>query len=185
MNQGNIPEDLQDLADQIDSEPDESSDIQSRLEEAEREREQSKAMALRYAADLENYKRRAAADLTDMRERANTRLLLKLVDAADDFDRALSYVPEDAADAGWLDGLTLVRRNIGNLLDTEGVSKIEADTGMAFDPTEHEAVFSQPTSEIEEGAVFGIVRNGYKLHGKVLRAAQVIVARAPEQNSPT
>ncbi len=161
------------------------SDLRERLEEAERERDQSKTLALRYAADLENYKKRAARELEETRERANAQLLLKLIGVADDFNRALDYIPEDDSDAGWAEGLRITQRGIENVMQSEGLSRIEAAIGQPFDVNEHEAVFFEPTDEVEEGTVVRIVRNGYKLRDRVLRAAQVSVAQAIQTQDNT
>ena len=177
--------DIQDMADQIAEEADEATDLEERLEEAERERDQFRTLALRYKADLENYKKRAASELDETRERANAQLLLKLIGLSDDFNRALDYIPEGASDGGWLDGLRLTHRSIENVMQTEGLSRIEAAIGQPFDVYEHEAVFFEPTNEVDEGTVVRIVRNGYKLKNRVLRAAQVSVAQAiqPQENT--
>ena len=95
----------------------------------------------------------------------------------DNFDRALEMLPADASD-GWHEGLSLVRRNLINILETEGVSKIEA-AGKPFDPWEHEAVFHQETGDAEDGVIIAVTREGYRLRDRVLRASQVIVAKAP------
>ena len=177
--------DIQDMADQIAEEADETTDLQERLEEAERERDQFRTLALRYKADLENYKKRAASELDETRERANAQLLLKLIGLSDDFNRALDYIPEDASDDGWLEGLRLTQRSIENVMQTEGLSRIEAAIGQPFDVYEHEAVFFEPTNEADEGTVVRVVRNGYKLKNRVLRAAQVSVAQTiqPQENT--
>ena len=177
--------DIQDMADQIAEEADETTDLQERLEEAERERDQFRTLALRYKADLENYKKRAASELDETRERANAQLLLKLIGLSDDFNRALDYIPEDASDDGWLEGLRLTQRSIENVMQTEGLARIEAAIGQPFDVYEHEAVFFEPTNEVDEGTVVRVVRNGYKLKNRVLRAAQVSVAQAiqPQENT--
>ena len=159
--------------------------LQARLDEAEREKDQFRSMALRYRADLENYKKRANQELADTRERANAQLLLKLVGVADDFTRAVNFLPEDAVDGSWYEGVQLVQRSLENMLQSEGVSRIEAAIGQPFDVSQHEAVFFEPTDEVSEGAVARVVRDGYRLHNRVLRAAQVSVAQAPEvQNTP-
>ena len=177
--------DIQDLEEQFQDGPDDASDLEERLEEAERERDQFRTMALRYKADLENYKKRAASEMDETRERANAQLLLKLIGVSDDFNRALDYVPEDSSDAGWVEGLRLTRRSIENAMQTEGLSRIEAAIGQPFDVYEHEAVFFEPTNEVAEGTVVRVVRNGYKLKNRVLRAAQVSVAQAiqPQENT--
>ena len=119
-------------------------------------------------------------ELADTRERANAQLLLKLVGVADDFTRAVNFLPEDAVDGSWYEGVQLVQRSLENMLQSEGVSRIEAAIGQPFDVSQHEAVFFEPTDEVNEGAVARVVRDGYRLHNRVLRAAQVSVAQAPE-----
>ena len=177
--------DIRDLEEQFEEDADEASDLQERLEEAERERDQFRTMALRYKADLENYKKRAASEMDETRERANAQLLLKLIGVSDDFNRALDYVPDDSSDAGWVEGLRLTQRGIENAMQTEGLSRIEAAIGQPFDVYEHEAVFFEPTNEVAEGTVVRVVRNGYRLKNRVLRAAQVSVAQAvlPQENT--
>ena len=177
--------DIQDMADQIAEEADETTDLQERLEEAERERDQFRTLALRYKADLENYKKRAASELDETRERANAQLLLKLIGLSDDFNRALDYIPEDASDDGWLEGLRLTQRSIENVMQAEGLARIEAAIGQPFDVSQHEAVFFEPTNEVDEGTVVRVVRNGYKLRNRVLRAAQVSVAQAIQTEENT
>ena len=177
--------DIQDIVNQTEDHADDAPELQERLDEAERERDQFRTLALRYKADLENYKKRAASELDETRERANAQLLLKLIGIADDFNRALDYIPEDTSDTGWVEGLRLTQRSVENVMQTEGLSRIEAAIGQPFDVYEHEAVFFEPTDEVEEGTVVRVVRNGYKLKNRVLRAAQVSVAQAiqPEENS--
>ncbi len=160
-------------------------DLQELLDEAERERDQFRTLALRYKADLENYKKRAVSEMDETRERANAQLLLKLIGVADDFNRALDYIPEDASGAGWVEGLRLTQRSIESAMQTEGLSRIEAAIGHPFDVYEHEAVFFEPTDEVDEGTVVRVVRNGYRLRNRVLRAAQVSVAQPiqPQENT--
>ena len=183
------------LEEQMEAELDEASELQARLDEAEREKDQFRSMALRFRADLENYKKRATQEMADTRERANAQLLLKLAGVADDFTRAINYMRESAPgpqqDApslhgcrarpagSWFEGVQLVQRSMENMLQSEGLSRIEAAIGQPFDVSQHEAVFFEPTDEVNEGAVVRIIRDGYRLHSRVLRAAQVSVAQAP------
>ena len=148
------------------------------MEDMERERDQYKAMAQRAQADLVNYRRRVDEERVELHRNANASLLAKFLGVVDDFERAIALLPEDAAAAGWQEGLMLVKRNLDNLLESEGVSKIEA-AGKPFDPWEHEAVHYMETSDAEDGTNIEVFRDGYRLHDKVLRASQVIVAKAP------
>ena len=153
--------------------------MREQLEEALREKDQFRAMSQRAQADLYNYKTRAAQEQESLRLNANSQIILKILSALDDLDRALRLVPEDAVATGWLEGLQLVQRNIESVLNSEGVTKIEAQSRV-FEPWEHEAVFYEETPDSQEGIVIKVVRDGYKLHDKVLRAAQVIVSKSPE-----
>ena len=153
--------------------------LQERLEEALREKDQFRAMAQRAQADLINYRRRSQNEMDEVKLRASSELLIKILSVVDDLERAISLVPQDAVAPGWLDGLDLVLRNVHNILDSEGVSKIEA-LRQPFEPWEFEAVHYEETSETKAGMVTNVLRDGYKLHDKVLRAAQVVVAREPE-----
>lgn len=152
------------------------------LEEALREKEQFRTMAQRSQADLENYKRRSAEEIAEVRRNATSQLLLKTLLVVDDLERAMSHIPDDAVAPGWLEGLQLVMRSVETLFESEGVNKIEA-ADQPFDPREAEAVHYQETTEAEEGHVISVVREGYKHRDKILRAAQVIVAKAPERQS--
>ena len=105
--------------------------------------------------------------------------ILRILTVVDDLERALALVPDDAVAPGWLEGLQLVRRNLQNLLDAEGVTKIEAE-GKPFEPWEHEAIFYEETAESEEGLVLKVFRDGYRQHDRIVRPAQVSVAKAPE-----
>ena len=178
-------DDIQAIEAQMDTELDETSQLQAQLEESERERDQFRAMALRYKADLDNYKKRAAQEMEESRDRISAQLLLKLVTVADDFSRAVNHLPEDSVDPSWFEGIQLVLRSMEGVLHSEGLSRIEAAIGQPFDVYEHEAVFFEPTNEVEEGAVVRVIRDGYKLRNRVLRAAQVSVAQAlpePDEN---
>ncbi len=156
------------------------SDIESvpdPFEDLERERDQYRAMAQRAQADLVNYRRRVEEERQELQRNANAALIVKFLGVVDDFERAISMLPEDAASTGWEEGLLLVKRNLDNLLESEGVSKIEA-AGKPFNPWEHEAVHYMEMPNVEDGTITEVFREGYRLHDKVLRASQVIVAKA-------
>ncbi len=126
-------DDIQAIEAQMETELDEADQLQAQLEEAERERDQFQAMALRYKADLDNYKKRAAQELEESRDRIAAQLLLKLVSVVDDFSRAVNHLPEDAVDPSWFEGIQLVQRSMENVLHSEGLSRIEAAIGQPFD----------------------------------------------------
>ena len=154
-------------------------DLQQRLEEAERETGQFRKLAQRAQADLANYKKRAAEEVEEARRQTAAGLLLRIVATRDDIQRALDLVPESAASEGWAEGLALVMRNIDSALEVEGVTRTEA-LGKPFEPWECEAVQYVETDEAVEGTVVSVFREGFSHRGRVLRAAQVVVAKRPE-----
>lgn len=158
--------------------------MRAEMEEALREKEQFRAMAQRAQADLENYKLRAVDEQNEARRSAKTQVILKILTVVDDLDRAMALVPDDAVAPGWVEGLQLVQRNLESTLDSEGVTKIEAE-GQPFAPWEHEAVLYEEAPGADEGMVVRVIRDGYKLGDRIVRAAQVAVSKAPDPEDKT
>ena len=169
----------EDDAEEVPEQGGEDDDLQARLEEAEREREQFKGIAARAQADLVNYRRRAEEEKEEIQRSAKSALLMKMLSTVDDLDRAIAMIPSDES-AGWGEGIQLVRRNVVNMLDTEGVTKVES-LGKPYDPAYAEALLFRETEDGDEGTVVEVFREGYMYKDRVLRAAQVVVARRPEQ----
>ncbi len=153
--------------------------LQAELEEANREIGQFKALGQRAQADLANYRRRVEEERGQVYHSIATRFINKLLPILDDLQRALEHVPAGAEEAPWLEGIQLIERSLQALMESEGVVPIEAD-GKPFDPWEHEALYSVQSLDNAAGTVVSVIRQGYKLHGKVLRAAQVTVAQDAE-----
>ena len=159
--------------------------LQAELDEANRERGQFKLMAQRAQADMMNFRRRVEEERGEAYHSIAARFITKLLPVLDDLQRALDHVPASAEEAKWFEGIRLIERSLQSLLESEEVTTIEAD-GKTFDPWEHEALFSIEKPDAEAGTVVSVIRPGYKLHGKVLRAAQVAVAQGqePEEQEP-
>ena len=81
-----------------------------------------------------------------------------------------------------MEGVRMIERSLHSLLESEGVTPIEAD-GKPFDPWEHEALFTVENPEMEPGTVATVIRAGYKMNGKVIRAAQVAVSQDSEREN--
>ena len=82
-------------------------------------------------------------------------------------------------DNGWLEGFRLIERKLNSILEGEGLQRIEAE-GLAFNPWEHEIVSYLDVPKRKEGEVLEVTRQGYKMNGKVLRPAQVVVVKKAE-----
>ena len=141
----------------------------------------------RTAADFANFKRRTAEDRERELGLASELLLRKLLAVADDFDRALEAMPPELKGVAWIEGITLLDRKLRALLESEGVTPIEA-VGQAFDPREHEAIATVPSTGRPEGEVVAEIQRGYRVRDRVLRPAMVAVAggggAAPGDTNP-
>ncbi len=157
--------------------------LRSELESARREAADARASWQRSAADFANYKRRTEQEREAMLGLANESLLRKVLTVVDDFDRALDAMPKELAELGWIEGLWLVERKLRALLESEGVTPIEA-VGQPFDPRQHEAIVHQETTTSPDGTVIAEIQRGYRLRDRVLRPSQVVVANNPSTHAP-
>ena len=162
-------------------------ELAERIEQLERELAETRAKSeehlynwQRSAADFSNYKRRTDDERAQLSQFSTAILIGRLLSVLDDFDRALENVPPEAHDA-WIEGVKLTERKLRNVLESEGVTPIEA-IGQPFDPTVHEAVAHEETTEHADNEVIGEVQRGYRLHDRVLRPSLVRVANNPKEH---
>ncbi len=131
----------------------------------------------RSRAEFSNYKKRQEADLANLRTFATSSLLAKLLPVLDDFERAGKTLPDGLKGTTWIEGMLLIQRKFGLVLESEGVKLIEVKPGDMFDPTHHEAISHDDKDGIESGRVIEELQKGYKLSERVLRPALVRVAK--------
>lgn len=151
--------------------PSAQSDIQILLDE----REQFKTLALRTRAEFENYQKRVARDMQQERKYANMPLVGDLLPALDNLDRAIESGKDNPQAAGILEGIRLVRKQLLDGFEKHGVTPIPT-TDTPFDPNMHQAVMQQPSADKPAMTVLQTLQNGYMLHDRVVRPAQVIVS---------
>ena len=147
--------------------------LQSQLAEAESKASEYKDGWARSQAEFQNYKKRIERDNELTYASMKGDIIKKVLPALDDLERALQNRPADDA---WANGIELIARKLQNLLEGEGVKRIEA-TGAAFDPTLHEAITHEPSDDVESEHVIAVVQNGYMLGERVIRPALVRVAQ--------
>jgi molecular chaperone GrpE len=136
----------------------------------------------RERAEFMNFKRRTAEERDRDLGLAAEDLIRKVLNVADDFDRAIEARPASIAEDPWFEGIAAIDRKLRILLESEGVTSIDAMTGTPFDPREHEAITTVPGTGRPEGEIVETVRRGYRLRDRVLRPALVAVAAAPTTN---
>jgi molecular chaperone GrpE len=157
-------------------------ELRERLGEAENEAQEMRAAWQRSAADYANYRRRTEQDREATLGLANEALLAKLLAIVDDFDRAIAQMPGDLQAVPWVGGIVAIDRKLRQLLDSEGLTPIEAE-GQTFDPHQHEAIVQEETARVPEGTVTAELQRGYRLRDRVLRPALVAVAKTPHDQS--
>jgi molecular chaperone GrpE len=153
-------------------------ELRGQLETVEQESAENKAGWQRTAADYANYRRRTEQDREASLGLANEALLIKLLVIVDDFDRAIANKPDELAKSPWVDGIVAIDRKLRQLLDSEGLTPIEA-AGQPFDPHQHEAIVQVETNKVPEGTVTEELQRGYRLRDRVLRPSLVAVAKSP------
>lgn len=157
---------------------DEVERLREQLDEARAEAEEYLDGWRRAQAEFSNYKKRQRAEQAKIQELANANLLRKLLPVLDDFQRAMTTIPDGLERLSWSQGLLMIKRKLEAILETEGVEPIETE-GERFDPRYHEAVTHEEMPGYEEGQIIGEVQKGYVLGDRVLRPALVRVAKAP------
>ena len=150
-----------------------NAELEERLAEVERERDEYLNDLKRVAADFENYRKRVARDQEGLVARAHERLVKELLPVLDDLERSLEAVAQHE-EAKLEEGVRLVHRELVEALAREGL--VEVETDGQFDPHVHEALLSQP-SEQEDGSVIEVLQKGYRLGDRVLRPARVVVSQ--------
>jgi molecular chaperone GrpE len=146
-----------------------------RIAALETELAESKDRWMRTLAEMDNVRRRAARDAEDARRFANEKLLSELLPVLDNLQRAIDASAQTENFTALKEGVELTQRKFTDLLDRNGLRKIEA-VGAAFDPNLHEAIAQVPPEEGQEaGQVVEELQTGYSLNDRVIRPSLVKV----------
>ncbi len=162
-----------------DSGPEVSESLESQAEE---ELAQVKQQLLRLQADFDNFRRRSAEERLRICEQSQGDLVEALLPVLDHFDLALSHIPQkDTAgmQEAFFDGFNMIRRQLEDVLASYGVKEIKA-LGEIMDPMYHEAMLRVIKQDCREGEVLQVLKKGYQMGDRVLRAAQVQVGYPEE-----
>ncbi len=130
---------------------------------------------LRLMAEFENFRRRNAKEQLELIETANGKLLEKLSEVQDNFERAFAAENKAKDLEAFEKGMQMIYNQFAKVLTDAGLEQIDP-TGKEFDPNLHEALMQQPSETIPEGHVVTVFQKGYKLKNKILKTAKVIVS---------
>ena len=139
-----------------------------------------KDLALRTRADLDNYRKRMAAEKSESIRYANQSLFESLLPVLDNFHFSLDAARTATEPAGVLMGMEMVLKQFQDFLDNQNISAIPSDPGTAFDPNLHEAVAQEFDNEVAEGLIIKTVRLGYRMGDRLIRASNVVVSKGPQ-----
>ena len=154
-------------------------ELESALQQTQKEAESFREKWLRAAADLENYRKRAQREREDVEKFANEKLLKDLLPVLDDMDRALEMKPASDEAQQVDEGIRMVHKKFISQLEKHGVTTFES-MGKAFDPSLHEAV-QQVHADMPPGSVAIELQRGFLISGRLLRPALVAVSLGPNE----
>ncbi|RUO93767.1 nucleotide exchange factor GrpE [Corallococcus sp. AB018] len=150
-----------------------------RLKEAHERAKDFQDRAIRSAADLENYRKRAQKEKEDVQKFGVEKLLKDLLPVVDNMDRALDAASKSPDFDSFQKGVAMTRKSFEDSLGRHGVKGFSAK-GQPFDPRLHEAIQQVESADVPAGHVLFEVTRGFHLNDRLVRPAMVVVARAPE-----
>ena len=150
--------------------------VSDKIEAAKQQAAEANDRFLRLQADWDNYRHRTAQERLDERQRATEKLVVDLLPVIDDLERALEHADNltDPAAQQFVEGVSAVCNKLVSVLNKEGVEVVNP-VGEAFDPLSHQAVSQIEDTEAYDETVAQVYQKGYRMGGKDIRSAMVVV----------
>ena len=158
------------------AEPDDAGPDAAGIEALRAELAEANDRTLRTQAELENFRKRSRREYEEAQRYREIDLLRDLLPVLDNVLRAVEAADKSTDVESLRSGFRMTAQQIEKLLGSHGCQTIETD-GTAFDPTVHDAILQQDVPGVAAGTVVGTASRGYRLHDRVVRPAQVIVAK--------
>jgi len=149
--------------------------LEAELEAAREEAGRHLETAQRLQAEFDNYRKRMAREQEDAVKRAGQRIIMEVLPVLDNLERAVAHAEEAGGPSDLTDGVRMVLQQMLDVFAKEGVERIEPE-GQPFDPNEHQAVGQAERDDVPEGTCVDMYQCGYRMHGRVLRPAAVVVS---------
>ncbi|WP_431297790.1 nucleotide exchange factor GrpE [Tabrizicola sp. BL-A-41-H6] len=152
------------------------------IEALKAERDDLRDKFMRALADAENSRKRADRDRREAEQYGSTRLARDLLPVFDNLKRALNAVNDDqrAAASALIEGVELTLRELITVMTRHGMTPIAPEIGEVFDPQTHQAMFEAPVAGTKAGQIIQVMTEGFLLHDRLLRPAQVGVSSNPQ-----
>ncbi|AOT68534.1 nucleotide exchange factor GrpE [Geosporobacter ferrireducens] len=151
-------------------------DLKELLAKKTEEVEEMNSKYLRISADFQNYKRRVEKEKSELHSYANEKLILELLPAIDNLERAVRSISEEGnKDEAVTKGIEMILQQFLDTMNNNGLEEIKA-LGEDFDPNRHHAVMQEASGSEETNKVLEVYQKGYALNGKVIRPSMVKVS---------
>ena len=160
---------------------DELEDEAIELDELKAERDEYKDRWMRAMADAENARKRADKARRDAEQYGGSRLARDMLPVYDNMKRAIESITEEQKEnaSAVIEGIELTMRELLNVFKKHGLEMIRPEVGDKFDPNQHEAMFEAPVPGTKAGDIIQVSAEGFMLHDRLLRPAQVGVSSTP------
>jgi molecular chaperone GrpE len=152
------------------------------IEALRAERDDMRDRFMRALADAENIRKRGERDRREAEQYGGSKLARDLLPVYDNLKRALDHVTEGQHEAskGLIEGVELTMKELISVLGKHGVQPVAPAVGDAFDPQLHQAMFEAPVPGTKAGDIIQVMTEGFMLHDRLLRPAQVGVSSTPK-----
>lgn len=128
----------------------------------------------RTQADFDNYRKRAEAERGEILNLMKADFIAKITPVLDNFRRAFAHAPKDS---DWASGVKQIEKQLEDILISEGLQKIPAETGTKFDPNIHEAITHEPNKKIPLDHIISELESGWMFSDRVIKPAKVRVSK--------
>lgn len=150
----------------------------SDLETAQEDVAKWKNEFLYLKAEFENYKRNALKERSELLKFGAERVSRDILEVVDNFERALQTKVSSDGLQTFRVGVEMTAKELKDVLAKHGIQEVPSE-GQPFNPLIHEAISSEQTSAVPAGHIARVFKKPYKLHDKIIRLGQVVVASAP------
>ncbi|SMX47069.1 nucleotide exchange factor GrpE [Actibacterium lipolyticum] len=145
------------------------------------ERDDMRDRFMRALADAENARKRGERDRREAEQYGGSKLARDMLPVFDNLKRALDVVTDEQRDENkaLIEGVELTLRELINVFGKHGIKPVTPEVGEAFDPQLHQAMFEAPVPDTKAGDIIQVMTEGFTLHERLLRPAQVGVSSTP------
>ncbi|WP_371224801.1 nucleotide exchange factor GrpE [Roseovarius sp. 2305UL8-3] len=159
----------------------EITDEQAEIDALRAERDAFQDKFMRALADAENARKRSDKDRREAENYGGSKLARDMLPVYDNMKRALEAATDEQREISkaLIEGIELTMRELRNVFAKHGITVISPEVGDRFDPQHHEAMFEAPLPDTKAGDIIQVSAEGFMLHDRILRPAQVGVSSNP------